>query len=77
MTVELPEPVVPASSIITQSGVWEGLYTAAQLKEYGEACRKEALEEAAKVCDEVQIRRSGQVAEYCASAIRALTGETK
>jgi hypothetical protein len=46
MTVPLPKP----KRVEVGRGPTLFSYTAAQLQAYGEACRKEALEEAAKVC---------------------------
>jgi hypothetical protein len=46
--MKLPEPAVPASSLITRDGVWGNLYTETQLKQ----AVRDALEAAAKVCSD-------------------------
>lgn len=49
MTTPLPTPAVQPSELIPNAGgVLGALYTAEQMQAYGQACRAEALEEAAK-----------------------------
>lgn len=50
-------------------------YTADQMREYGEACRKQALDEAAKVCEARfmgDLNREDLEARRCANEIRSL-----
>ena len=64
----LPEPAYRRLSDL-QSGI-DDWYSPNQLQAYGQQCRAEALEEAAKVCDE---RANGENdAQYCADRIRSM-----
>ena len=49
--IELPEPNYYATFTADSSIIYNPYYTADQMQAYGEACRKAALEEAAKVCE--------------------------
>ena len=53
------------------SGHWEGLIRESVVREYGQQCRDAALDEAAKVCDELK-NESGDLCEYAAYKIRML-----
>ena len=59
-------------------------FTEGQMHEYGLACYRKGLEDAAKVCDRVSaflwasVHRTAPAASHeCASAIRALVGDEK
>lgn len=53
------------------SGHWEGLIRESIVREYGQQCRDAALDEAAKVCDELK-NKSGDLCDYAAYRIRGL-----
>lgn len=70
----LPEPAIPPSTMIEsprEGSLFGSLYTTTQIREYGQQCRKQALEEAIKGCDDLQIY--GEVgALLCRDSIREL-----
>lgn len=73
MTIQLPEPAIPPTGIHDN----EGLYTAAQMQAYGEAMRREAIEECAKLCEVLAVDASGFTEEehaysYAADKIKEL-----
>ena len=74
MTIPLPQSEYPAVRLGLSPGVMA--YTADQMREYGQACREAALEEAANVCEELN-KFSGHSSKRpypsdCAFAIRSL-----
>ena len=48
------------------------LFTEEQIREYGQLCRQQALEAAAKVCDDFSGRPDINYSETCAVFIRSL-----
>lgn len=82
MSLPLPEPTWAMPESI--AGQWQipGAWSSKQIKEYGQACREAALEEAAQICNGEQWRNSARPVAYieafnqgcgdCEAAIRRL-----
>lgn len=75
---ELPEAAYKQAIYTTQAGIgWQGSFSADQMRAYGHACARAALEQAAQVCDQ-QSDWDDRNTQYCvgvdtcAAAIRAL-----
>ena len=68
---KLPEPTIAGSMLTTKSGVFGGMYTAAQMLQF----QRETLEACAKVCENLPKKfrtEFSKVSVECADAIRSL-----
>ena len=61
MSLPLPTPAVQPSELIPGAGgVLGALYTAEQMRAYGQSCREQALEDAALICNGEKWMDSGK-----------------
>ena len=64
---------LPLPPVLCHTQDLDEQYTADQMREYGQACRAAALEEAAMAALEAPIKTHGQpLRQACANAIRSL-----
>lgn len=69
----LPKPEALQRKQLSHGGYeMRPVFTPEQMHEYGQLCRQQALEDAAKVCDDFAGRPDGNYSETCAVFIRSL-----